>query len=201
MKKILILSTFVLFALSASAQHEVKTNALGILFTQYNVAYEYILNDDAGINGSITFFSTPKLLSSIGSDLQYKAFSLSGDYRMYFNPDEPASGFFLAPYAKYRNISLTDLIWDVNTDTGETANLDLKQGNFGLGLGIGTKRVSNSGIIFEFVGGLGRYLVSSLNYTYTDGSGNVEDGAENLPDGLGGWDVRLQVTVGYRFGG
>ncbi len=187
----LLLVAFSLVSLRSSAQHEVKTNVLGLIFNQFGLTYEYVLDDNMGIVGSLAYFTPP---SSFSYD--YQAISFTPEFRYYFNPDEDADGYFVGGYLKYRNTT-TDEYPGIDT-TGFGSFRLVKQTTNGVALGIttGRKWVTRSGFMFETWVGFGRYLFVSETY----GDDYEPNDFDNATDDLPAWDIRLGATVGWRFG-
>lgn len=180
------------FQFKASAQHELKTNVLGLLVGSYGLQYEYV-TEEMGFLLGVTSFNSGSLF---GSDLNYRTLAITPEFRYYFNPDEDASGFFASGYLRYRMATGEDwYTWSDNN--GNTVTSDLKSTGVALGFTTGYKWVTRSGLVFETFGGLGRYLF--VNTTYSPEI--PDDEFIDLIDDLPSFDFRFGFAVGYRFGG
>ena len=185
----IFLVAFTCVSLRSNAQHEVKTNVLGLIFNQFGLTYEYVLDENMGILGSIAYFTPP---SSFAYD--YAAISFTPEFRYYFNPDDDAEGYFVGGYLKYRNTS-TDEYTSYQNDQGEIVTVGQNTNGVALGLTSGRKWVTRSGFMFETFVGIGRYLFVSESYTNDYEPGEFEELVEDLP----AWDFRLGASVGWRF--
>lgn len=196
MKKLTIFSGMfaILFSVNLKAQHEVKTNVLGLLFNQFGAAYEYVLDDNMGVGASVAYFTPPSSFS-----YEYTAFSFTPEFKYYLDPSRmDADKYFVGAYLKYRNTTADDYLTDGNGQIiGQTTN--------GMALGImsGRKWVTKSGFMFETWAGFGRYLFTAESYT----NGYDPDAADDFlgafvtaSDDLPSWDFRFGITVGWRFG-
>ncbi len=195
--KSLRLSLFCLLLVGAfqtrlSAQHELKTNVLGLLAGSYGLQYEYV-TEEMGFLLGVNYFNSGSLL---GGDLNtYSSISITPEFRYYFNPDEDASGFFASAYLRYRSATGDD--WYTWTDiNGNTVVSDLKNNGMALGVSTGYKWVTRSGLVFETFFGLGRYLFDNYSYDPEIEENVLLDAIDNLPS----FDVRFGFAVGYRIG-
>lgn len=185
----LLVLTFTQF--KTSAQHELKTNAIGLIVGSYGLQYEYV-TEEMGFLLGVTYFNSGSLL---GGDLNtYSSIAITPEFRYYFNPDEDASGFFASAYLRYRSATGED--WYTWTDdNGNLVMSDLKNSGMALGFSTGYKWVTRSGLVFETFFGLGRYLFD--NYSYDP---EIDDELLDVVDDLPSFDVRFGFAVGYRFG-
>lgn len=200
MKKIKLLLGIVAMSLSLNlgAQHEVKTNVLGLLFNQFGATYEYVLEDNLGIGASISYFTPP---SSFSYD--YSAFAFTPEVKYYIDPTRrDADKYFVGGYLKYRNTVADEYLLTFDDDGND---LYIGQTTNGLAIGImsGRKWVTKSGFTFETWAGFGRYLFTAESYTdgydpdeADDIFGDLISSADDLPS----WDVRVGITLGWRFG-
>ena len=176
-----------------SAQHELKTNVLGLLVGSYGLQYEYV-TEEMGFLLGVTYFNSSSLT---GGDINdYSSFVITPEFRYYFNPDEDASGFFASGYLRIRNATGEDWV-SFSDNQGNFQVSDMK--NFGVALGFttGYKWVTRSGLVFESFLGIGRYLVN--NYSYDP---EIPDNTLNtlLFDEIPAFDFRFGFGVGYRIG-
>jgi len=175
---------------TTKAQHEIKTNVAGLIFNQFGLTYEYVLNENMGILGGVAYFTSPGSFS-----YEYSAFSIAPEFRYYFNPDDDAEGYFIGGYIKYRNTSAPEYLTTFDNNGNATT---IGQNTNGVALGIvsGRKWVTRSGFMFETWAGFGRYLVNTESYT----DGYEPDALTQAFDDLPAWDFRLGLTAGWRFG-
>ncbi|MEQ9262516.1 MAG: DUF3575 domain-containing protein [Owenweeksia sp.] len=185
----ILLVAFTCVSLKSNAQHEVKTNVLGLLFNQFGLTYEYVLDENMGILGSVAYFTPP---SSFSYD--YTAISFTPEFRYYLNPDDDAEGYFVGGYLKYRNTS-TDEYPGIDTSGFGFTNVTQTTNGVALGITTGRKWVTRSGFMFETFVGFGRYLFVSETYSDDYEPGEFENAVDDLP----AWDFRLGASVGWRF--
>ena len=94
---------------AAQAQHDISTNFLGLLTTNYSLAYEMNIQGDMGARIESSLFTTTATVESENGDskdFDWQGFRLTPEYRFYFSNDKPGDGFFVAPYLRYRNRTL-----------------------------------------------------------------------------------------------
>jgi len=150
---------------------EVKVNPIGILFGNADLAIEFIRSDNFGIEVAPSFNS--RTISTGGEDVKYNGFGLAAYAKYYFNPDGPASKFYIAPYVRFARTS------------GSLVNSDsVSNTRVAGGMMFGYKWLSGGPITFELGLGLGRAFVNNW-----EGTGDL---GFNL-DGVG------RFAVGYRF--
>ncbi|MEM8846913.1 MAG: DUF3575 domain-containing protein [Bacteroidota bacterium] len=131
-------------------KNEVKLNAFFTALGAFEATYERNLNKKSslGITGLYVF--------SQKND-EDTNFLISPFYRRYFGK-KYASGFFLEGFGTFGSTDGKQL-------TDMDGNLTLNEGpdvlDFSLGLGIGSKWVTKSGITFEVMVGLGLHLFNS----------------------------------------
>ncbi len=189
MKKLLLLSCLCMFLTSAQAQVELKINPLGILFSSPDLAAEYLVNDNLGVELSLGLVYG----NTLGSGLIDDSFKikksgyrvrLSGKY--YFSPEDGCDKFYAGMYLGPRSTKFSgdSTVWGY--DPG------YKLSGFAIGLLVGYKWVADSGLVFEIGAGGGRAL--GEKFTFNDGSLD-----ESGFDGFG-VDFVGTLAVGYRFG-
>lgn len=126
----------------APPKHEVKGNALFLVFGIFEAGYERLLNEESGIG----IVGTVPLRSDV--DLNY---AIEGYYRYYFG-EKYAAGFFAEGFAMLNNSRDEYTIpfsWAVQTKTYT---------DLAMGIGIGGKWVSKRGVLLELNVGFGRQL-------------------------------------------
>lgn len=178
------------------AQHEVKTNVLGLLFNQFGVTYEYILNDNMGVGATVSYFTPPSTFS-----YEYTAFSITPEFKYYFDPTRmDADKYFIGGYLKYRNTNADNYLFYTD-DNGDEVIVGQKTNGVALGIMSGRKWVTKSGFMIESWAGFGRYLFTAESYTngYDPDEDDFLGALVSASDDLPSWDFRLGLTVGWRF--
>lgn len=192
----------------AQAQFEVKVNAAGLIVTQFQGGVEYVATDNWGFGllGSTVSRETEITVTVDGGEEEVSEWksntqSLIPYVRYYFSPDEGGDGFFMEGYYKYRNRT-----WEDRTLSGEDANgdimdyqTDIIQNISGIGLGIGQKWVSDNGLFGEYMLGAGRTFNRTVTYTEDAVTRYYDNTGENIDLGLLDLDLRMGVSIGYRF--
>lgn len=199
MKKLTILTGVfaLLFSVNLSAQHEVKTNVAGLLFNQFGLTYEYVLNDNVGVGATVSYFTAPAVFS-----YEYTAFSFTPEFKYYLDPTRmDADKYFVGGYLKYRNTSADEYLFTIDAN-GDDQTIGQTTNGVALGIMTGRKWVTKSGFMFETWAGFGRYLFTTESYTNdydpetAGGLGSLVAAVDDLPS----WDYRIGITVGWRFG-
>ncbi|WP_299128333.1 DUF3575 domain-containing protein [uncultured Winogradskyella sp.] len=182
MKKSIIVLLFVCSFLNVSAQDtidkdsidnptsEIKLNALFMVVGAFNVSYEYLLNEESGLGLEVFIPYDEEIKDDID-------FYLSPYYRMYFG-NKYSSGFFLEGFGLLSTVTLNEITF-FNNQGDITRTQREKETNFALGIGVGGKWYTKSGLIGELSLGVGRNLITS----------------DFNNDFVG----KLGVTIGYRF--
>lgn len=124
MKKItIILATFFCFAIFNAAQAQIKnnvikTNLIGILGNQYQLAYERAFNEHMSAQLSVGYISTSssQTIGSNSFESKTSGVIIIPEFRYYFT--EAPKGVYVAPFARIRLVSedLTDTSNPLNTD-------------------------------------------------------------------------------------
>ena len=169
-----------LFAPKAFTQVELKINPIGILFNNPDVAAEFLIAENFGVEGKV---GVRWYKVNDGFD-EYKAngFNIIGSGKYYFKPDQGCDKFYIGAYLKFGN------------STADASNSDDSFSNTRLALGpiIGYKWVASSGkVVFELGFGVGRAFVNDW--------GDANDSfLDDVP--LLDIDFTGTLAVGYRFG-
>lgn len=156
-------------------KNEVKLNAYFTALGAFEATYERNLNKKSsiGITGLYVFSKKNDGNSINDEDTN---FLISPFYRRYFGK-RYASGFFVEGFGTFGSTDgkqLTDMDGNITLDEGPDVF------DFSLGLSIGSKWVTKSGISFEVLVGMGAHL---FNSTKTD---------HNVVN-------RRALSIGYRF--
>ena len=177
-----------LAAQTSTAQVDVVAQPLGLLFGTFNVGADFTISENFSVEGIIGFTSRSDSGNDSDTgepyDYDYTGIPVTVMGKYYFNPRHGADRFYLSVFLRYinRTVSFTD-----NADYA-----DFTWSRFGLGFGIGTKIVSEKGVILDLGLGLGRTFHDK--FTYEDNGKHEEvdwPGIMFLP----------RLGVGYRFGG
>ena len=149
MKKTLLIVSFFISTL-AYAQQEVKLNiGNAIIIKTIDISYEYYLREDSsvGISGLYNFEKN-------SSDFKYNEESMITPYfRHYFTSDKTWNLFgegFFGLSSGYKKVKLED-----------DSNSYEKYSDGALGVAIGSKYISGSGLVVDVYAGVGRNLFSA----------------------------------------
>ena len=184
MKKLnLVLAIAMLISVSLTAQVDVKINPIGALFNSPDVAVEYNINEDIGVELTLGL-DYGKIANILGEDLKKSGFKVRVAGKYYFGPEDGCDKFYAGLYLGPRSFSVKD-------DDGDAFDFGYKVSAFTAGLLGGFKWVSRKNIIFEIGIGAGRAFGETIEYNDPDNTAVV--------DGLG-LDFIGTLAVGYRFG-
>lgn len=158
MKKTLVLITILICSLTQAQRQEVSID-LGdaLVMKTLEVSYEYYLNDQSSIGISALFNFNNKT-----SDLRYNEDSMITPYFRHYFSNNSSWNYF------------GEIFLGINT--GEKDTISYTDG--ALGVSVGSKYVSDGGLMVSILGGIGRNMFTSQSY-------------EIVP--------RLGLNVGYRF--
>jgi hypothetical protein len=191
MKRITI-SLFALFCFAASttvqAQVDLKINPIGLLFSNLNVAAEFGVSDNFGVEVA-PGFAWNSLNLSDDNDFRGNLFRVGVNGRYYLNPNEKGlNGFYIGAYTRYAGGSYK---FEDDTETQKYSST-----RFALGFLLGGKIVArNEKLLFDFGTGFGRALV----YKFTDQNGTDEVDLSDIP--FANWDIPFYISIGYRISG
>ena len=148
-KKILVMACLIsVYTLQVNAQRSnssdydpkarpniVKLNISSLVYKNISLQYERVLGEKISVACGIRFMPKGSLPFSDGintlassdstkaSDWKAGSFALTPEFRFY--PKHAGKGFYLAPYLRYRNVSL-DLPVDYTDDNGVRQHIDAK---------------------------------------------------------------------------
>ncbi len=187
-KQTLILSALLMVGtITAKAQnHEVKTNVLGHLFNNHGLTYEYGNGENFGLQATTGFFNS---FTFDDGDYDLTAFYFIPEAKFYLRPEDGSDGFYISGYLKYRHAETKNET--VFTNDGSLVEADRTSNSLAAGFNVGKKIVNSSNFVFEWYFGIGRYFIDEDSYS--------EDIDESYFDDFPKWDVRLGVSVGWRF--
>ncbi|PCJ28528.1 MAG: hypothetical protein COA97_00835 [Flavobacteriales bacterium] len=213
MKKItgLLIAFFILTSIGLKAQHDVKINALALLFKSYGFGYEYVINDEMGAGISLSYANSFGFgLGDEFSESSFSALKITPEFRFYFSPEDGADGFYFGAYIKYATVTWADLeytfsIYDPITFTSTNFNTkyDLTFNGLAFGIQSGKKWVTNSGFFLETNFSFGRYLSGSVEYSNSAVATLFEDNFSPAEDAMNIWytfDFGFALNIGWRFG-
>jgi hypothetical protein len=149
------------------ARHELKMDLTYLLvLPAFKVEYEYLLNTESSIGVSA-------MVNPLRDNPLHK-YQFLGFYRLYFG-EKPGSGFFLEG-----NMGITAIDrWRLVNHHPVWEN----KAKFGLGIAVGKKFVTQSGVVVDLFVGVGRILETESKDIYND--------RKLYP--------RVGITVGKRF--
>jgi len=204
MKKIKIPIIIILMSLwsNAYSQHEIKTNVLGLMQSDFNISYEYILNKKNSLNLTLSYRYLPRSKNDTFNLIlrvkDSKAVSL--EYHIYLQKkDSIATGFWLAPYLSYRDWTVPQFVifslFNIILPNDENCT-GFRSRSFSLGLSFGKKFIF-SHFTYGFYLGLG---ISPYRYTNV-----ICDGKPQSKYGSSSHDIKLSlprmgINFAYRFG-
>jgi hypothetical protein len=183
--KVFFLGALFLAAVNqASAQVDLKINPIGLLFSNLNVAAEFGVADNIGIEATAGFGWNK---FNLDDDAEFRSTLIRGgvNARYYFNPSKGIDRFYGGIYTRYAGGKLTA--------EDETTREDATSTRLSVGFIFGYKVVArNEHLLFDFGLGAGRAIIS--RWEYEDGS---EVNTDDIP--LLNIDIPFYISVGYRF--
>lgn len=178
MKKIFKNSLFILAFVVASSlkaqevKNTVKINPLSALIRTGSAFFEHKVSSSSSVQLGFAFTG-----AKLDED-KFRGLALTPEYRYYVKKNAP-NGLYLAPFAKYQHLSLTN-----DTDKG-TFN------SFGGGLMLGRQWVYKSGFVLDL------FLGPAFNSgTYKQEYGN---GDPDLSAAIDGFGLRIGISIGLGF--
>jgi hypothetical protein len=172
MKKIIYLLALMVTSISFSQEsepkidfkrNELKGNALLLVLGSFDVSYERILNEESGVGISVNL--------PFDKDNWAINYAVTGYYRYYFGK-KPAAGFFGEAFGMLNNVD--DYIYKegasyYNNQTSYFYNYEPKTlTDFALGIGLGGKWITKSGLLLEINAGVGRNLFNNQYYNVSN---------------------------------
>ncbi|NNC82970.1 MAG: DUF3575 domain-containing protein [Flavobacteriales bacterium] len=171
-------------AILAQGEVELKINPVGALFGFFDVAGEYMVNENFGAELSLGLVTGKATTVDVeGADPTKSGFGVMGYGKYYFSPDQGCDRFYAGVYLRQRS-------WKVEDGDNEDYAA-FKRSIVGAGIGVGYKVVGDSGILFEIGFGIGRAISEKNEWVDENNEGGE---FPNLGvDGIG------RLAVGYRF--
>lgn len=177
---ILSLAFFALCSFDAKAQIDATINPIGLLWGNLSIAGDYVISDAISVEGAIGFGSG----DALSDTYKWRNIPVTVSGKYYFNPDDGADKFYTAAWLRYvgRKYEVEDQM---------SSFVDFTQTRLGLGISVGFKSVSRSGIVFDINFGAGRALVDETKLDSEGVAGDVD-----WPDIM----FSGKLGIGYRFG-
>jgi len=147
-------------------RNEVKLNGLFFILGAFEVDYEYLINEEAGLGVDVLIAFDDENL-----DINYY---ISPYYRQYFGK-KPAAGFFVEGFGMLNSVD--DFVYGNIDDDGFFGNGEIETvTDFALGIATGAKFITNRGFVAEISLGIGRNLFNNdRDYTIV-GKGGISLG-------------------------
>jgi hypothetical protein len=195
LKRLLLVSTIIAIACTSVAgqsnetgtvDNVIKINPISIFVRTASVFYERKIGENKSIQ--LGLFYTNFTIS----DVTYKGFGITPEYRYYFSGEGAPSGWFLGPFIRYQRLTIENDYYDSFTNT--TYQDEYTLDSFGGGVLIGKQWVFKSGVSVEFFAGP-NYLGGTAKAKSTNSGTSTVD-VNSAFEGIG---LRAGVTVGYGF--
>jgi hypothetical protein len=184
MKKLFFVIALICSFINLNAQTELKINPLGLLFLSPDVAAEFAVSENVGIEPTIgvSWFQ----LTVDGEKFKSTGLSYGAQGKYYFGPEKGIDKFFAGIYTRGGQSKFS------NTTAGATSET-FSRNRLGAGVTLGYKWVSSHNVVFELGAGIGRKIFNKVS--------NADKGVNvsNIP--VLNLDGFFRFNVGYRFGG
>lgn len=195
MKKISILSLLLFFCVTgnlfAQSKNVIKINLWSPIVATANLAYERAITEKVSVQlgGAYT---------TVGSSgIKYRGYQVQPEVRFYLSEKAAPAGFYVAPFARYRSLSVaveTDELDSNGMPTGNTVEDKATWSSVGGGVVVGAQWLfGNEHVAFGIFGGPAFY---SHSWKYEGSSGEDDFGSVK---GAGGFSFRSGVTLGVAF--
>lgn len=192
MKKLLFASGLLLAAGSASAQDNViKVNILSPIVKTGSFFFEHKINASSSVQLGALFTNWSV------DNTKITGFAITPEYRFYLSDSKEAlRGFYVAPYLRYQNLTLSNTYQNYNGSSGgyTTSPDEASLNTFGGGILIGHQWIFKQRFSLDtFLGP--SYNGGTLSYKNSSGSssGNIDAGL------FKGYGIRAGVTFGIAF--
>lgn len=163
-----------------SPQNVVKINILSPILRTASLFYERAISESSSLQ--LGLFYTGLSID----DTRFRGFGITPEFRYYLSDKGAPQGFFIAPFVRYQNFTLT--AEDEFSQSGES-KADLN--SFGGGLLVGGQWIFKDIISLDVWGGP----------SYSTSTIKVEEGSEDdfSTGGVTGFGIRAGVTLGIAF--
>ncbi len=209
MKKLTL--TFIALTIAVSslfAQHGVKINVLGLTVKDFGLGYEFIINDEISAALFINAVTgTPYYnYELITPDENYSALKISPEFRYYLGSNFGADRLFLSGYLRYNSEKFSDItLHYYDNALGQSNDIiyDFSNTSLVLGAGAGNKWLFNSSLYVEAFFGIGIKAINNPSFSDIRAEEEMYEEHPKLTNYYytNMFDYRLQISLGYRFGG
>jgi len=201
MKKYFLILILALFSLPSFAQFEIKTDALGIIYKNYGLGFEVILNKNVSVSlYSKIIFDNFVLKEARGlkyTEYDFISIKTMAEFKYFFNPKIGGDGAFIGGYMLYKAEGFSDLVYK-DPINGRSYNYRMEYEGHGLGFITGYKYFTKSWFYLEGVVGVGRitpfHIINAGAGAYLGENYFYENNYISL------WDIRLELCIGFRIG-
>jgi len=201
--KIYILIVFLaLYSIMGIAQTETKIDAMGLLYKNYSLGGEFIINKNVSVTLYAKYILDNRLMMSFrnleNTERDFSALKFIPEFRYYCKPKQGADGIFMGIYAIYKTENFNDLSY---IDPVSTWDYDYSMSYEGQGLGIiaGYKLLTKSRISIEALLGIGMvtpfHIVTRGNHPSF-----VNENYYIMNNYITTWDYRFEINIAYRIG-
>lgn len=182
---VLVLGLFLFTAFptqKANAQLDIIINPAELIFGDFAVGGDYVINDDMSVDLFLSFGQNNQVFDVFDRS----TLKATATFKYYFGPEMGADRW-------YGSVFLRDAFRTYTAGENGSAYSDYTTNRISAGFGAGFKKVTNSNFVFDIGIGVGRVLNSSAKY--------------DDPDLLEGGFIETNVVyigkvgIGYRFGG
>lgn len=195
MRKITLLTLFILIAATSNIfaqerKNVVKVNLWSFAAATFNFAYERALNEKTSVQLDAAYTG----VSSGGT--KYSGYQIQPEVRFYFSEKGAPSGFYVAPFARYRSLGLSVTAPEYDSygnPTGNTTTDKMTWNSVGGGLVVGGQWLFGGRVALGVFGGPA-YYAHSFKY-----DGNATQDNFTIKGGTGGFSFRSGLTLGVAF--
>ncbi|NJL74174.1 MAG: DUF3575 domain-containing protein [Saprospiraceae bacterium] len=175
---------FMLLGMAATAQVELKINAIGALFSSPDLSVEFGVAPNVGVEVGLGLNFGKISIEEI--DLKRNGLTQFVAGKYYFNDKQQHDGFNAGLYLSANQTAF-------KAEVPDQADENFRLNNFAIGFIAGQKWVGQNNIIFEIDLGLGRALINEITYEEEDATIDLS----SIP--FVNIDLLGRVAIGYRF--
>jgi hypothetical protein len=195
MKKVLVIAAVCLFGITQmnAQSNAIKLNPLGALFGNLGIGFEHALNESSSVQLNVGILS--RSLNLGGTEYKYSGFSVSPEYRMYF--DEAMRGWYAGGYANYNSVKQELTFGDIFGGTGDDVTTTTNITNIGAGILFGRQWLlgGNENFVIDLNLGVG-YQSASFD---TEDDNDDDDFTIEFGAARDGINLRSAFSIGYAF--
>lgn len=162
---------------SLNAQIDATINPIGLLWANFSIGADFAMSEDFSIEGMVGFGTGNEVIAD------YNSFNLTANGKYYLNPKQGADRFYAFGFLRYVTRSY-------DYEDGSSFS-NYSQNRVGLGVGAGTKIVSQKNFVFDIHLGAGRALINNTSYENSSGDRETFDWPDLMFAG--------KLAIGYRF--